>query len=131
MTIHVSADARDDQIDALTALCAGGSIEIRSGTQPANAAATATGTLLATLTLNSPAFDASSGGSAALDVAPAISDVAAAAGTAGWARVKDSGGATVFDGSVGTTGTDFIINSVTITLGQTVNLTGGTLSLPA
>jgi hypothetical protein len=43
--------------------------------------------------------------------------------------VKDSNGVTVLDGSVGTTGTDFIITSTSITSGQTVTLTAGTLTL--
>jgi hypothetical protein len=45
-----------------------------------------------------------------------------------WARVKDSTGAFVADGSVGTSGSDFIMGSVLIATGQTVSITSGTIT---
>lgn len=135
MTIRIKATVRDAMLDALVdaadAGAAAGTIQIRSGTQPANADTAATGTLLATFTLADPAFDAASAGSVAIDADPDLTTTAVATGTASWARVLDSDGNTVFDGSVGTSGTDFTITSTAITNGQTVTLTAGTITLPA
>lgn len=135
MTVRIAVAVRNAMIDTWVDSLDGGAgaatIEIRSGTQPADADTTATGTLLATLTCADPAFDAASGGSAAIDADPDLSATASNTGTASWARVKDSDGDTIFDGSVGTSGTDFIITSTSITSGQTVTLTSGTVSIPA
>jgi hypothetical protein len=132
-TVHIADATRDDMMDQITAnLDAGAAptIEIRSGTQPADADTTATGSLLATLTLDGTAsFGPSSNGVITLDATPALTTTAVATGTASWARVKDGSGTTVFDGSVGTSGEVFTITSVSIVSGQTVNLTAGTLTL--
>jgi len=133
MAIHISDAVRDDMLDAITAAVDAGTgagyIEVRSGTQPADADTTATGTVLAEFTLADPSFAASSNGVITLDADPDISATAAATGTASWARCYDSNDVAIFDGSVGTSGTDFIITSTSITSGQTVNLTAGTLTL--
>lgn len=130
MTYRDSVAARNAANDARLALANGGTIEIRSGTQPATADTAASGTLLATLTLPTPAFAASVNGVADIDADPDLETTGAADGTAGWARVKGSGGATVFDGSVATSGGDFTINSTAITTGGTVTLTSGTVTQP-
>jgi len=135
MTLRITADLRDALLDLLVdAVDAGsgpGTIEIRSGVQPANADTAETGSLLVEFTCEDPAFAAASGGSVAIDADPDLSGVAGNTGTATWARVKDSNGDTVFDGTVGTSGADFIITSTTITSGQTVTLISGTITLPA
>lgn len=75
-----------------------GTIEIRTGNPPGIGAA-ATGTLLATLGLNATAFAAAA---ARQRVANAITAaVAAADGTAGYARLKASGGTAVADVKAG------------------------------
>jgi hypothetical protein len=117
--------------DARTAL-AGGSIKVYSGTQPANANAALSGnTLLATLTLASPAGAASSGGT--FTFGTITSGTAAATGTASFARVFQSDGTTVVcDMDVGTSGATFILDTVSIVSGGTVAATGtNTLSIPA
>lgn len=58
-----------------------------------------------------------------------VQGTALASGTAGWARLTD--GMKNFDGSVGTSATDFIINTTAITIGGTVTLTGCTINQPA
>lgn len=135
MALKLAAAARTACMNALVDLCdagaAAGTIEIRSGAQPANADAAATGTLLATFTLADPAFDAAGTTSVAIDADPDLSTTAVATGTAGWARVKDSDGNTVFDGEVGTSAATFTINSTSITSGQTVLLTSGQINFPA
>jgi hypothetical protein len=135
MTMRIKESIRNAMLDVLAdAVDAGsgaGTIELRTGSQPANADASATGTLLATFNLVDPAFDAASAGSVALDADPDLTTTAVAGGTAGWARVKDSSGNTVFDGAVGTSGAEFTITSTTITSGQTVTLTVGAVSMAA
>ena len=129
MTYRDSVAARQAANDARLALANGGTIEIRSGAQPATPETAATGTLLATFTLPATAFGATNAsGVATLN---AVADTTGAAdGTAGWARVKGSGGAAVFDGSVGTSGAEFTINSTAITTGGTVKMLSGSVTQP-
>jgi hypothetical protein len=109
------------------------SIQIRSGPQPANANDAASGTLLATVTLADPAFSAAVVGVATLDATPVLSTVGVAAGTAGWFRVLDNSGDTVMDGAVTLTGGggEMELNTLTISVGVTFEITAGTLTEPA
>lgn len=135
MTVRVAVAARNAGLDAIfdraNAGAAAGTIKVYTGSQVATADTAETGTLLVTFTLADPAFAAAATGVKDLDADPDLTAVAAATGTAGWARCEDSDGNNVFDGSVGTSGTDFIINSTSITSGQTVNLTLGSITDPA
>lgn len=135
MALRIAAAVRSSIMDVVEAAAdAGGSaaqLKIYTGTQPADADTAASGTLLATLTLNDP-MGVQSGGVITVDVSPAITAAAGNTGTAGWGRLLDSTGATVLDGSVGTSGTEFIIDSTSITSGQTVALVAvSTITLPA
>jgi hypothetical protein len=130
MTIRIPSASRNAAVDAITALAASGSIEIRSGSQPASASDTATGTLLATLTLDGTPFGSGSSGTANLSDTP-LSVNGAATGTAGWFRMKGSGGSTVLDGSVGTSGADLNLSSTAVVSGAPVQITSGTLTMPA
>lgn len=135
MTIRVAVAGRNAGLNAAFDLAdagAGpGTIKIYTGAQPATADTAESGTLLVTLTLADPAFTAAATGVKDLDANPDLSAVAVAAGTAGWARVEDSDGNNVFDGSVGTASTDFIINSTAIAVDQIVKVTLGTITDPA
>jgi len=135
MTIRVAVAARNAGLDTIynrvDAGAAAGTIKVYSGSQPATADTAASGTLLATFTLADPAFSAAASGVKDLDADPDLSTTAAATGTAGWARCADSDGVTVFDGSVGTSATDYIINTTSVTSGQTVTLTLGAITAPA
>lgn len=109
--------------DAVCALCNGGTIQIRSGTQPANANAAATGTLLVTLSFAATAFGAASAAGVATANAIAAAN-AVASGTASWFRALKSDGTTaVFDGSVGTSAADLILSSVALSSGGQVTIT--------
>lgn|SRR5215471_117450 len=114
----LSDAAANAAANAVTALCNGGTIEIRSGTQPSNANQAATGTLLVTLTFAATAFGAAAAGVATANAIGSANAVATA--TASWFRAKGSGGATVFDGSVGTSAADLILSSVALTTGGNV-----------
>lgn len=57
------------------------------------------------------------------------SGTASGNGTAAVARIKDGGGTTVVNSlTVGTSGTDVILNSTSITAGQTVTISSGTIT---
>lgn len=119
-------------VDLIDAGAAGGTIKVYTGTQPTDAdTAVGAQTLLVTFTLDATAaFGAASNGVASLDVSPAITAVAGATGTAAWFRCADSDGNTVFDGSVGTSSADLVMNTVSITSGNTCEVSSLTVTIP-
>jgi hypothetical protein len=106
--------------DAIDAGASSGTLEI--GT-------TAMGSTLATFTLVEPCGTVS-GAVLTLDFDPDISDSSAdASGTAAAAQIKNGSGTVVISGlTVGTSGTDIVLDSTSITAGQTVTLTAGTIT---
>lgn len=133
MTLTISTALRSSLADLLADSLDGGSgagyIEIRSGTRPAGPDTTATGTVLATVTLIDPAFGAASSGVCTLTNPSSVTAVAT--GTATWFRAYTSAATACFDGKVGTSGQDLNLTSTSITSGQAVDVTGGTLTQPA
>jgi hypothetical protein len=141
-TLFLNQALSDRLVDNMTALsttppqfgintAGASSISIYSGTPPADADSPATGTLLATWTIGSTqVFNTPAGGSASLTGA-LTSAAAAATGTATYARwTKTNGSATfVIQGSVGTSGADFLINTTSIVSGNTYTITDATLSI--
>lgn len=119
--------------DRLNAGAGPGTIDVRTGTQPASANDAASGTLLATFTLADPAFGAASTGVKTLDATPPLATTGLAAGTAGWFRAKDSDGNTVLDGAVTATGGggELELNTTTVSVGLDLEITAGTLAMPA
>jgi len=88
---------------------------------------TAMGAVLATITLADPASSVSGAVLTLLGVP--LSVAASGSGTAAAARIRTSADADVVTGlTVGTSGTDIIIDSVSITSGQTVRITAGTIT---
>ena len=85
--------------------------------------------VLATLTLADPCGTVSAG-VLTFDFDPDISDTSAdASGTAANAILTDSADTTVVSGlTVGTSGTNVVLDSVFITAGQTVTITAGTIT---
>lgn len=135
MAMRTVAAVRNTMLSAISAAMDAGAgpatLEVRTGAQPANADAAATGTLLVTFTFEDPSCAAPSAGVMDVDADPDLSAAAVASGTAGWGRVKDSTGATVWDGAVAATGSpEFLITSTTITNGQTVTVTIGSITQP-
>lgn len=136
MATRLTAATRNAACDAVVDLLDAGSgaatIKVYTGTQPTLASDAATGTLLVTITTADPAFGASSSGVATLAGTP-LSATGVAAGTAGWARIADSAGVTVLDGSVTATGGGGQIElaTTTISVGVTVQITSGTVTMPA
>lgn len=123
-------DAFDDQVNTGAGTA---TMEIRSGAKPATPETAASGTLLATINLANPAFEAAAAGALPIDADPDLEAVAAASGTAGHARIKNRNGVAVADGTVTATGGggDVTIASTTVTSGTTVRVTGGSLTIPA
>jgi hypothetical protein len=134
LTVIISTAARDAAADAVVDLvdagAAAGTLQIRSGTQPAGPGSVASGTLLAELTLADPAFGASSGGVATLAGTP-LSVTAVADGTASWFRILDSDDVAIADGSVGVSSADLIVNTAAVSTGLDVEITDGTITMPA
>jgi len=129
-----SRNATSNAVTALVDADVGaGTIQIRTGAQPASADNAATGTLLATITLADPAWGAAVAGVSTLDATPVLSTTGVAAGTAGWFRMLDNSGDTIADGAVTVTGGggELELNTTTISIGVTVEITAGTLTTPA
>ena len=81
---------------------------------------------LVAITLAKPSFS-ESGGVITLIGVPK-SGVASGTGTAAAARIKDGGGTSIVTGlTVGTSGSDINLNSTTISTGQTVTISSGTV----
>lgn len=114
------ADGLADQVDTGTT-DASGDILIYTA---------AFGTLLAELTFSNPAFGAASSG---VVTANSITDdtSANATGTAAVCRIRDRDNGTVVEGTVGTSGADLNLNTVSITSGDTVSITSATITAPS
>ena len=127
MTIRFNTAQRNMLASAIASDIGSSTLSVYTGTQPATANDAATGTKLVDITING--FNAAASGSATLETSTPNTGVAVAAGTAGWGRIVHMNGS--IDGTVGTSGTDFTINSTSITNGATVTLTAMTVTQPA
>jgi len=125
--LKYSNGTRDAQQTGLITYAGSGSIiRLYDGTQPANAnTAISTQTLIVSLVV-SGSFGTDSNGSITLGTV--TNGTAVASSTATFFRIVKSDGTTVvMDGSVGTSGADMNLNSTTISSGQTVAITAGTI----
>ena len=126
MAATLSTAARNAACDAIVDLIDGGAsagtLEIQNSG----------GTVLATITLSDPAFGSAATGVATMAGVPLSDTSADATGTAAKARYKDSNGTVIVDEiTVGTSGTQIIIDNTSITTGQTVTVTAATFTMPA
>lgn len=121
--VNAEANAVGDALNS-------GYIRIYDGSQPTNAdTAVGAQTLLAELRFGADAFGNASGG---VITANAITDdsSANATGTATWARILASNGTTVwFDGSVGTSNANVILNTTSIVSGAVVSCSSLTFTV--
>lgn len=128
MALGFSVPLRNAMADAITTFTGGSAkIEIYSGSRPATGGSE--GTLLAELTCNATFAPAASGGVLTLNAI--TQDTSAnATGTASWFRLYKSDGTThVFDGSVGTSGSDLNLNTVSLVSGGPVSITSCTITI--
>lgn len=126
MSAGYASGLRNAQLDAITTFVGNaGKLRIYDGTRPATGGAATT--LLAEFTLASP-FAA---GAAAAVLSPTLpaNVVGLAASTATWGRIVKSDGTTFCaDFSAGTSGTDLILNTATISVGVAVSITAFTIT---
>lgn len=118
---------RNSRLDAITTF-AGASAKLRiyNGAQPATGGAATT--LLAELTCNATFAGAAAAGVLTLNAITSDSS-ADATGTATWGRIVKSDGTThVLDCTVGTSGTDIILNTVAIVILAQVSVTAATIT---
>jgi hypothetical protein len=124
MALSFSTTLRNNRLDQITSAVGGsGSLRIYSGTAPANVGAALSGnTLLAELALNSTFAPAASSGTLSLN--QITQDTSAnATGEASFFRLLTSGGTAIVQGTVGTSGADLNLNSVSISSGAAVSVT--------
>lgn len=122
-------NSRQDEITALVDAGTGaGKVKVYDGAVPANVGTALSGqTLLAQGTLSDPSAAAASGGvwTASSITADASAD---ATGTPTFARITDSDDNDIIQLTVGTSGTELIINTATITASQEVQFTSLTIT---
>jgi hypothetical protein len=128
--LRKNTDLRNVQADALGAVFDGGTLEIYTGTQPADPNSAPTGSLLATINIPNPAFGAAAAGVIAM--AGSWSAVATDTGTAGWARFISASTNETFDVVVteDPDDNDLLINEADITIGNTVEVIALTITVP-
>jgi hypothetical protein len=119
-----------------SAMCAAGVGRLDAGAGAGKVKLYTTGkaTLLATITFNDPAFVSPVAGVATVSVSPSKpSGTGVADGPAAVAEFTDSAGNVEFDGTVTTTGGGGAITlaSVDIVTDAAVEITGGTITMPA
>ncbi len=122
--LKLSNNVVNPQADALSVLLDNGYLRIYDGTQPANAdTAISTQTLLAELRFNADAAPSAVAGVLTFNAITQDSN-ANNSGTASWFRALKSDGSTVmFDGTVGTSGSDLNIATTSIVAGAIVGVT--------
>jgi hypothetical protein len=122
MALAFSTTLRNARADAITtAVGSAGKFAIYDGARPASGG-TAT-TKLAEFTFSANIAAAASGGVLTFNLPPNATGLAA--GTATWGRITTSGGTFVIDL---TAGSDFTLNTTTVSIGLTVQLTSGTIT---
>lgn len=123
---NIATGLRNTIVDAISAAIdngatdPGGDIDIYTA---------AFATLLVSPTFGSDSFAAASSGSAS---ANAVTDgTAGNTGTAAVVRFTDRTNATVFEGTVSTSGAEVNLNTTSINTSDVVSITSGTLTMPA
>ena len=127
--MNVSTAIRNAWLDAVkNAIDAGpgpGKLNFYNGSKPTTGGAVTT--LLGTVTCSDPCAPSASSG--VLTFSAFTDDANAdATGTATWARFTDSTGAFVCDVTVGLSGADIIMSSVSIVAGGTIKVSSGMLT---
>lgn len=122
MALAFSTTLRNARADVITT-AAGSACKfaIYDGARPASGGAVTT--KLAEFTFSANLAAAASGGVLTFNLPPNATGIAA--GTATWGRITTSGGTFVIDL---TAGSDFTLNTTTVSIGLTVQLTSGTIT---
>ena len=133
MTIRVSTGVRNGAASAFSTEVDAGAgtsvLELRSGARPTNLTDPAAGTLLASFDLPDPAFGSPSTGTITANAITATTGDND--GTVGHFRVVNGDSAVVEDSdSVGTSGTELVLNTLEISTGVDVEITSWTVTFP-
>jgi hypothetical protein len=120
MSVTYTTAVKNARLDAVTSqIGSSGKLEIGTSAMAA---------ILATITLNSPAAAAASGGVLTFSGFPKTV-AASASGTAAAARIRTSGNTDIITGlTVGTSSADIILDSTAITSGQNVTINSATIT---
>jgi hypothetical protein len=117
--VNAAADAVVDLVDAGTPPGLLKIYDDTSGVPASVNASLGSAVLLATLPMSNPAFGAASGGVAT--AGSITSDTSAdASGTAAFFRITNAAGTAIIQGTVGTSGCDLNLSSVSIVAGGTI-----------
>jgi len=124
MTVQLSTTVRNARLDAIeTTVGTSAVLKIRTGAQPADVATADSGTVVATLQLESDWMGAAANGTKA-KAGTWEDGTADAAGTAAHWRLYASDGTTCHaQGSVGTSGADLIVDNNVFGSGQSFTIT--------
>lgn len=124
MAVTYTTAVKNARLDAVTA-----QIDAGAGAGKLEIGTTGMGTVLATITLADPSASAASSGVLTFSSFPRSDTSADATGTAAAARIRDSNNTDIVTGlTVGTSGSDINLDSVSITAGQTVTITSATIT---
>lgn len=130
MAARQATATRQSVNDARTALLNSGTIQIRTGAQPATADTAASGTLLGTLTFSATAFGATNTSGVATAAAITSDTSADASGTAGHARNLTSAAAIHSDCTCGQGTGDYNFDNAVIVAGGTIAMSSLTWTEP-
>jgi hypothetical protein len=122
-TERFSTETANDAANAIAIRCNDGYLRIYNGTIPATGdTPVSTQVLLLSCRFTNPAFKPAVNGVAIAN--PILDGTGVASGVATWFRAFKSDGTTlVFDGMVGTAGSDLNLNNINISIGTTVHIT--------
>lgn len=124
MAVTYTTAVKNARLDAVTT-----QIDAGAGAGKLEIGTTGMGTVLATVTLADPSAAAAASGVLTFSGFPRSDTSADATGTAAEARIRDSNNTNIITGlSVGTSGSDINLDSVSITAGQTVTITSATIT---
>lgn len=124
MAVNYPVDVKNARLDAVAA-------KIDAGTGPGKLEIGTAGmaSVLATIVLSDPCAAAAASGILTFSGFPKSDTSADATGTAAAARIRDSNDVDVITGlTVGTSGTDIVLDSTSITAGQTVTINSASIS---
>lgn len=123
MAVTYATDVKTDRMQAVV-----DQIDAGTGAGKLEIGTSGMSTVLATITLSDPSGTVS-GAVLTFSGTPLSDSSADASGTAAAARIRDSDNNDVVTGlTVGTSGTDIILDSTSITAGQTVTISSATLT---
>lgn len=128
MAVQYSVAVRNAMLDAIeTTIGTGAKLYFYTGAVPANCAAADPAGLIATITCPTDWMNAASGGTKTLLGSWTVA--ASGSGTTISYRIKDSTGTTCHEqGTVGTSGTDIVLDNNVVNSGQTITITAKTIT---